>query len=132
MSETMLAVLASQVFTLPLLVAYIIGIALAFARFAEKGRAALLAGFGFACLATGVLINAANMYWQLSAFRSAPDAVRELARFVALVGAVSHLLELIGVILLMIALFGAQKRSGLPVVPSLTTSSASAASRGEV
>ena len=132
MSETMLAFLASQVFTLPLLVAYVIGIALAFARVAAHGRPAVLAGLGFACLATAVLINAANLYWQLSAFRNAAGAVRELARVVALAGAASHLLELTGVILLMIALFGAQRPGRLAAAPSHATSSPSSAARSEV
>ncbi|WP_437521904.1 hypothetical protein WME79_30120 [Sorangium sp. So ce726] len=105
MGETMLTFLGTQIFRMPFLIAYIIAIALAFSRYPTQGKAALLAGCGFFLFVMGWLINAVYMYWQISSFRGS-GAAQELVWIASLTGLVSHLVELVGLVLVMLALFG--------------------------
>ncbi|WP_437739839.1 hypothetical protein WMF39_29465 [Sorangium sp. So ce1504] len=105
MGETMLTFLGSQILHIPSLIAYIAAIALAFYRYPTQGKPALLAGCGFFLFVMGWLINAAHMYWQISSYRNG-GAAQGLVPVAYLTGLVSHLLELVGLVLVMLALFG--------------------------
>ncbi|WP_437911781.1 hypothetical protein WME73_30010 [Sorangium sp. So ce302] len=105
MGETMLTFLGSQIFRIPFLIAYITAIAIAFSRYPTQGKPALLAGCGFFLFFMGWLINAVHMYWQISIYRDG-GAMQELVRIASLTGIASHLLELVGLVLVMLALFG--------------------------
>ena len=101
MSSATLGFLFTQMVKAPLLVVYIVGIVLAFIRYSTQGRSMLLAGCGFFLFALGWAIDAARMYWLL-AIR---PAVEEIARIGMLSQFASHLVELGGLILIMLALF---------------------------
>ncbi|WP_437293321.1 hypothetical protein [Sorangium sp. So ce426] len=107
MGETMLTFLGSQIFRMPFLIAYITAIALAFYRYPTQGKPALLAGCGFSLFVMGWLINAVHLYWQISSIRSG-GAAHKLVFIASLTGFASHLLELVGLVLVMLALFGAR------------------------
>jgi hypothetical protein len=113
MSETLPAFLASQIFKVPFAIACIVAIALAFTRYREQGGSAPLAGWGFGLLMVGWLISAVHAYWQLSAIRNGVS-VSEIGRVALLAGAASHLAELTGLVLIMLALFVTRRGPASP------------------
>ncbi|WP_437850419.1 hypothetical protein [Sorangium sp. So ce363] len=105
MGETTLTFLGSQILNIPFLIAYITAIALALYRYPTQGKPALLAGCGFFLFIMGWLINAAHMYWQIFSIQNGGGA-QALVPIAYLTGLASHLSELVGLVLVMIALFG--------------------------
>jgi hypothetical protein len=107
MSETTTAFLVSQIFEIPVLLVYIIATAIAITRHPAR-KSALPAAWGFGLLTAGWLINAGYQYWQLSILKNG-GSVHELGRVALAAGAASHLLQLVGLILVMLAVFSTKR-----------------------
>lgn len=99
-----LGFLMSIVPRLPMLILYLLGVALAIGYASTLRGAATCAGAGFGCLALGYVLGIASQYWVMIAMGDVPLSTRgtTLALFSLVITAVS----LVGTVLLMIAIFG--------------------------
>src|SRR5262249_44798250 len=107
MNDMLPAFLASQAFRLPFLIALIVAVVLACARYRAQGKSAAFAGWGFGLLMLAWFIRAAQTYFQLSVVKSSTAALK-IASLSLIGGSAAALAELAGVIPVMVAVFAAR------------------------
>lgn len=97
-----LAVVISLLPRLPLLIAYLAGLALAASYARQLGNAALMAGIGFGLLTLSWLIGAGSQYWMFTMPR---ETLRASMGMVATLGWLREGTAVAGTAFLLIAIF---------------------------
>jgi len=97
-------ILAAQIWHLPFLALYILGLIFALSR-RDMGKASRFAALGFGLMALGVLISSASSYLMFSMREEGGLAMAQIAKTIALIGFFTMAVNLGGFGLIMTALF---------------------------
>jgi hypothetical protein len=108
MDAKILAFLTSQIFTVPVVIVCLVGVAIGLAR-REPGTRARLGMAGFGLLAASQLLSTLNMYQMY--IQVEPGEIARFARTAAWYGLWRMGLEIAGLIILIVAVF---QKSGRP------------------